>query len=1009
MSAATIRGHVDGLEGAYLAGWAVNESGAPCNITIRDGRKRVLAEGVASIERPDLLSVGQGRCGIAFRIQLPSLAMAKALHVWADGVEISQAPIMLGHGLFDGFVSVGAAHAEGWVAERAPDFAAPLITAVDQYGTVVMRCQSRREEDPADPYFAPATFSGAFEDGCFGKGELLLSFLANGVKFAEGTCNLPLHGYLETVSALGCSGWLLSPAAPDRAFVIEIWRDGKNVAKTKTDIVRTDVQSAYPACRKSGFSVALPPDPFKRSGFATISLRFPGTESELLQGPHGVGDQAVLVKAAQRMSGLALGRAPVDLDAPERAVLQAALGDFIRRVRGNPILVFDRQPLGEAVRPAGTRLNVIIPIYKGADVTRACIRSVLACLSPDDRIVLIDDCSPDADMPAALGEFADAGNIVLVRNDTNLGFVATVNRGLGLCGEGDVLLLNSDTRLFPGCLDELWNVAHSSPDIGTVTALSNNATIFSYPHFETRHEKLDDISWAELAAIALASNRGKCVDVPTGHGFCLLIKRDVLHRVGQLDEAFGRGYGEENDLCCRAADFGYRHVAASGVLVEHRDGVSFGADKADLLARNMKLLQDRFPEYAATIGESERRDDLRAARWALDAARLERASARGESFALVVCHKLGGGTNRAIADMEKAVGYGGAQKIALICRSDGVLELTCNEPAIHAVFAEDESASLVELLSAARISLVIVHQALGFSSETLQTLGAWVKGQHAIFYAHDFYPLCPRVTMIDAVGRFCNLAAPDVCSRCIAAGGAHDAARLVGIPANEHREFFIGFLESFRHVVAPSHNAAGYYRQAFPDLAVEVVPHPSGELAFPAQPRAGTDDEIVLFGAIGPHKGSAELLAIANLAKLTHPHLSFRVIGYTDIDEALLDIGNVTITGKYRQHELPDLVGQARGRLALFLQGWPETFSYTLTEAVQLGFIPLVPNIGAPAERVAGAGLGVVFDYPFAPTTVLALIDDIAGGRRKLGKRNVAPSAFAPDPRSIERTAALWR
>jgi GT2 family glycosyltransferase/glycosyltransferase involved in cell wall biosynthesis len=1000
MSAATIRGHVDGLEGVYLAGWAVNEGGAPCNITVRDARKRVLAEGVAAIERPDLFSVGNGRCDIAFRIRLPSLAAAKALHVWADGVEISHAPIALGHGLFDGYVSVGAAHAEGWVAERAPNFAAPLITAVDQYGTVVMRCQSRREERPADPGFAPATFSGPFEDDCFGKGELLLSFLANGVKFAEGTCNLPLHGFLETVSADGCSGWLLSPASPDRAFTIEIWRNGKKVAKTKTDIVRTDVQSAYPACRKSGFSVALPPDPLDKSGFATISLHFSSSKRELLQGPHFVGEQALLVKAARRMSGLALGRAPADLLAPERVVLQAALSDFIMRVRGRPRM---------AGRGTGTRLNVIIPIYKGADVTRACIQSVLACRSPDDRIVLIEDCSPDADMPAALREFADMDNVVLVRNDTNLGFVATVNRGLGLCGEGDVLLLNSDTRLFPGCLDELCDVAHSSPDIGTVTALSNNATIFSYPHFEARCETLDDMGWAELAAVALARNRGKSVDVPTGHGFCLLVRRDVLNRVGRLDEAFGRGYGEENDLCCRAADLGYRNVAASGVIVEHREGVSFGGDKADLLPKNMKLLQERFPEYAATVLESERRDDLRAARWPLDAARLERATAHGESFALVVCHKLGGGTNRAIADMEQAVGYGGAQKISLICRSDGVLELSCDVPAIHAVFAKDEAAELVALLAAARISLVIVHQALGFSPETLETLGAWLKGQHAIFYAHDFYPLCPRVTMIDAVGRFCNLAAPDVCSRCVAAGGTHEAARLDGVAADEHRAFFKGFLESFAHIVAPSQSAAAYYRSAFPELAVEVVSHPSGDLVFPPQARAGTDDEVVLFGAIGPHKGSAELLAIANLAKLTHPHLSFRVIGYTDIDDALLDIGNVTITGRYGQHELPDLVDQARGRLALFLQGWPETFSYTLTEAVQLGFIPLVPNIGAPADRVTEAGFGVVFDYPFAPASVLGVIDEIAGGKRKPGKRSGAPSAFAPDPRSIERTLALWR
>jgi hypothetical protein len=150
------------------------------------------------------------------------------------------------------------------------------------------------------------------------------------------------------------------------------------------------------------------------------------------------------------------------------------------------------------------------------------------------------------------------------------------------------------------------------------------------------------------------------------------------------------------------------------------------------------------------------------------------------------------------------------------------------------------------------------------------------------------------------------------------------------------------------------------------------------------------------------------LLAIAHLARLTHPKLSFRVIGYTNIDEDLIEAGNVTITGAYKPDELPDLVAQTHGRLALFLPNWPETFSYTLTEAVQLGFIPLVPNIGAPADRVTAAGFGAVFDFPVSPMAVLNLIDEIGSGKRKAWKRNAALSAYAPDPQSIEKTARIF-
>jgi glycosyltransferase involved in cell wall biosynthesis len=202
-------------------------------------------------------------------------------------------------------------------------------------------------------------------------------------------------------------------------------------------------------------------------------------------------------------------------------------------------------------------------------------------------------------------------------------------------------------------------------------------------------------------------------------------------------------------------------------------------------------------------------------------------------------------------------------------------------------------------------------------------------------------------------------------------------------------------------------NAAGYLRRAFPGLAVEAVPHPESRDGVPAEARAGTDDEIILLGAIGPHKGSAKLLELTTRARLTHPHISFRVIGFTNIDRELLAVGNVTITGAYKPDELPHHLAQARGRLALFLPSWPETYSYTLSEAVKHGLIPLVPDIGAPAERVRDAQFGVVFPFPAETETLLHLIDDIAGGRRAPFAPGATPARFFPKPDAIQRSAEI--
>jgi len=1001
-----VTGRVDGMEGNYLVGWARGDTAVPCAITILDPAGTVVARGTAAVERSPANPGEPNRSGTIFRIPLP-LAPYPFLRVQADGVDLPNSPLPVGPGIFDGQIWLSHGGVAGWVTERAAGLPAPEITILDQEGREVFRAASRPDNISPDPHFRPARFTGELGAECFGHGERRLSVLANGVKFAEARCDLPLAGHLEIVSAEECVGWLLCPAAPQRVFSIDILRDGVLAGRMRCDVSRPDLADAYPGSRTPGFKKLLAAPGQAEPDLVRLSLRLSGTDIELFGGPYMLATRPAAVSAAR---SLAQRARTAGLSDAEHAVLQAALADFLGRARQTERLVFSGR--GRPAAPeaaAAVRVNIIIPVFRDVDTTRACIESAIACgAGAGDWIVLVNDHSPLSDMEALLACYAGCRNVHVLRNDKNLGFVKSVNRALSFCSEGDVLLLNSDTRLFPGGLAELRRVAHGSADIGTVTALSNNATIFSYPHAQCTRARLEDIDWAGLAAIALERNAGMVIDVPTGHGFCLYIKREVLERVGRLDEAFGRGYGEENDFCCKAADLGYRNVAAPGVFVEHRDSMSFEEEKAELLAENLRLLHTRYPEYTPVVMAAERRDDLRSGRWALDAARLRRASDAGAAFALLVHHNLGGGTTRAIEEIEKAAGYGDAVKMTLTCRDDGWLSLSCQAPLIEAAFSPQEGAELVAMLGQADISLVVVHHVLGFTAEVIEGLADWLQGRHSVFYVHDYYSLCPRVTMIDAAGQFCDAAPAEVCTRCIALGGRHEASRLTGLPPPAHRPLFARFLSAFSHVVAPSEAAASYVRRAFEGLEVEAVPHPELSAGFPHRAREGSDNEIVLFGAMGPHKGVGTLLDIARMARLTRPDLRFRLIGYTDRDDELRDLGNVEITGSYSLARLPNMAARARGRLALFLSGWPETYSYTLTEAVRLGFVPLVPDIGAPAERVRAAGFGVVFPFPVVAAQVLALIDGIAAGQVALWSEGAAPSSFAPMAASIRQTRALY-
>jgi glycosyltransferase involved in cell wall biosynthesis len=276
----------------------------------------------------------------------------------------------------------------------------------------------------------------------------------------------------------------------------------------------------------------------------------------------------------------------------------------------------------------------------------------------------------------------------------------------------------------------------------------------------------------------------------------------------------------------------------------------------------------------------------------------------------------------------------------------------------------------------------------------IAALRDWLCGRRSLYSAHDFYALCPRVTMIDAIGRFCGAADAATCARCVEMGGAHEISALTSLPPAQHRALFVGMFRHCTHVITPSANAAVYLGKIFPEISFTVAPHPENVSDAAATARAGSDDEIVLLGAIGPHKGSRKLLEIAQRARLTHPQLHFRIIGYTDIDRALKAVGNVTITGKYTPEDLPALLAETKGRLALFLSAWPETYSYTLSEVVKLGFIPLAPDIGAPADRIRAAGFGLVFPFPADAEKVLQLIDDIAAGKIMPVAPGASPAAF---------------
>ena len=283
--------------------------------------------------------------------------------------------------------------------------------------------------------------------------------------------------------------------------------------------------------------------------------------------------------------------------------------NWISRVAQRPNFVPPAPPLG-AIEGATT---ILIPVYGDVDATRRCLESLFRDgEDPAARnVVLINDASPSSAMQANL-QFARAQGAHVITNPRNLGFTASINRGLVLAPPGDVILLNADTLVPPLWMSRLKAVAASDPTIGTVTPFTNNGESASAPIPFIANPLPDQVSIDRISEILWQAHGSQALDLPAGIGFCLYVTKAARAAGGLLDEVhYGRGYLEEVDYCLRLKTAGFRNVCAPGVYVGHKGEASFGLEKAYLVARNTRQLQKLHPDHEAEYQRFALDDPLR--------------------------------------------------------------------------------------------------------------------------------------------------------------------------------------------------------------------------------------------------------------------------------------------------------------------------------------------------------------------------------------------------------------
>ncbi|MEX2602272.1 MAG: glycosyltransferase [Balneolaceae bacterium] len=251
---------------------------------------------------------------------------------------------------------------------------------------------------------------------------------------------------------------------------------------------------------------------------------------------------------------------------------------------------------------AAREADVVIPMHNDPFVLK-CMESLSRHRSGSlHRVWILDDMTRDEKLIEEVKRLAgkEPDLFRYERNSSHLGFVGTCNRGMELSGDRDVILLNSDTLVTGGWLERLREVAHARQEIGTVTPMSNNASLVSLPDLYTNNPDEEPERTARwLEQIVPADFK----EIPTAHGFCVYIKREAIHTVGVFDfETFGMGYGEENDFSMRLRQAGMLNVAACRAYVYHKGAQSFGDEKKkQMVAENYGRLLEKHPDYPSLL------------------------------------------------------------------------------------------------------------------------------------------------------------------------------------------------------------------------------------------------------------------------------------------------------------------------------------------------------------------------------------------------------------------------
>lgn len=239
-------------------------------------------------------------------------------------------------------------------------------------------------------------------------------------------------------------------------------------------------------------------------------------------------------------------------------------------------------------------VSIVVVAYNNLELTKACLDSIITYSGNTAfEIIVVDNASID-ETPAYLKAWVtQAANRKIILNVNNRGFAAANNQGLKIAIGDYFVLLNNDTQVTDGWLRTLINHLLNNQSIGMIGPVTNN--IGNEARLKIRFKNADEM-YLKAKEYTL-KHMGEWFPIKSLAFFCVMIRRKVYEKVGELDEVYGLGFFEDDDYCRRVEQAGWQLACADDVFVYHQLSASFekmGKERKALFDKNRQIYESKW-------------------------------------------------------------------------------------------------------------------------------------------------------------------------------------------------------------------------------------------------------------------------------------------------------------------------------------------------------------------------------------------------------------------------------